>query len=217
MTNTFKDIENDDFVGTIKNRFKVIGKVVDINKEHHNIQYKCLCECGNIFYRRKTEILKHINGACPKCKRIRPEFDGHSKTRLYRVYYAMKQRCYDKKSNEYHNYGERGIKVCSEWLNSFDSFNKWCLNNGYLEGLQLDRIDNNKDYCPNNCKFSTPLENSNNKRTCVYISDSNGETHTINEWSRILGINKNTFWRYIRVKKYSIDYIVKNMLGGDWE
>lgn len=216
MNEIWKDIENDSFVGTIKNRFVVIGKSKNINKKCHNVRYKCLCECGNIFYRTKDEILKHDNGACGKCKRVRPELDGHSKTPLYRVYYAMKQRCYDKNSSEYHNYGGRGISVCEEWLNSFSDFNKWCLNNGYRKGLQLDRIDNNKNYSPDNCKFSTPLENSNNKRTCVYVTH-NDQTHTINEWSRILGINKNTFWRYIRVKKYSIDYIIKHMLGGEWE
>ena len=62
-------------------------------------------------------------------------------------------------------------------------------------------------------RFVTPLENSNNKRTCVYI-EYNGEKHTINEWSRILNINKNTFWRYIRVKNYSIDYIINVIKGG---
>lgn len=213
MKNNFIDIKSDDFVGTIKNRYMVIGKVKNVFKQKHNIYYKCLCECGNVFYRRKDEIIKHTNGACPKCKRIRPEKDNHSKTSLYRVYYAMKERCYDNKSKEYHNYGARGIKVCDEWLLSYKSFYTWCINNGYRKGLQLDRMNNNDDYKPSNCRFVTPIVNSNNKRTCVYITYNN-ETHTINEWSRILGINKNTFWRYIRVKNYSIEYILTNMKKG---
>lgn len=207
----WKDVENDDFVGTVKNRFKVIGKCKNITKSEHNIYYKCKCKCGNIFYRNKYEIMKHENGACKSCKRIRPEFDKHTKEPLYRVYYAMKQRCYDVNSNEYHNYGARGINICKEWLDDYNLFKEWCLNNGYRKGLQIDRIDNNKNYCPSNCRFVTPMENSNNKRTCVYIKH-NGEVHTINQWSRILGINKNTFWRYIRVKQYSIQYVIDNYL-----
>lgn len=212
MNARWKDIENDDFVGTVKNRFKVIGKSVNINKTNHNIYYKCLCNCGNIFYRNKYEIIKHTNGACKNCKRVRPEKDGHTKEPLYRVYYAMKERCYDATSREYHNYGARGIYVCDEWLGSYRLFREWCLNNGYKKGLQLDRIDNDMEYSPNNCRFVTPIENSNNKRTCVYI-EHNGERHTINQWARILGINKNSFWRYIRVKKYSIDYILTNVVN----
>lgn len=208
------DIEDDYFVGTVKNRFKVIGKSKNINKKKHNIYYKCECECGNIFYRTKYEITKHKNGACKKCKRLRPELDNHTKEPLYRVYYAMKQRCYDKHAKEYHNYGGRGIIVSDEWVDSYNSFKEWCLHNGYKKGLQLDRMNNNGNYTPSNCRFVTPLENSNNKRTCVYITYNN-EVHTINEWARILGINKNTFWRYIRVKHYTIEYILQNMIGGD--
>ena len=210
--NDLIDIEDDDFVGTVKNRFKVIGKSINTNRTKHNMYYKCLCNCGNIFYRNKYEIMKHENGACKYCKRIRPEKDGHTKEPLYRVYYAMKQRCYDMESKEYHNYGKRGIIVCDEWLNSYKSFRDWCLENGYKKGLQLDRIDNDKEYSPSNCRFATPIENSNNKRTCVYI-EYNGEIHTINEWARILKINKNTFWRYVRAKNYSIDYILKNVIN----
>lgn len=208
----WKDIENDDFVGTTKNRFKVVGKSVNINKTNHNVYYKCLCNCGNIFYRNKYEIIKHTNGACKNCKRIRPEKDGHTKEPLYRVYYGMKERCYDITSREYHNYGARGIYVCDEWLGSYQLFREWCLGNGYKKGLQLDRIDNDMGYSPDNCRFVTPIENSNNKRTCVYI-EYDGERHTINQWARILGINKNSFWRYIRVKKYSIDYILTNIVN----
>lgn len=214
LERNFIDMPDDEFVGTIKHRFIVIGKCKDINRTSHNIFYKCKCECGNIFYRNKYEIQKHINGCCPKCKRYgRLDYDGHTKHPLYRVYYAMKQRCFDKNSSEYHNYGARGITVCKEWMDSYQTFYQWCLENGYRKGLQLDRLDNNKSYSPDNCRFSTPLENSNNKRTCIYL-EYNGELHTINGWARILNINKNTFWRYIRVKNYSIEYIVNYIQKG---
>lgn len=210
---SFVDIPNDDFVGTVKNRFKVIGKCIDENKKHNYVYYKCLCECGNIFYRNKYEIKKHVNGSCRNCKRIRYDCDYHTKTPLYRVYYAMRQRCYDTNCNEYKNYGMRNINIDESWLN-YDNFYKWAITNGYRKGLQLDRIDNDGNYGPNNCRWVTPMQNSNNKRTCVYITHNN-QTHTINEWSRILKINKNTFWRYIRVKHYSIDYIINVIKGGD--
>lgn len=84
--------------------------------------------------------------------------------RLYNIYRNMKQRCHNPKAHQYKDYGERGIYVCDEWKNSFSSFVKWALNNGYEDGLTIDRINNNAGYCPNNCRFTTMLEQERNRR-----------------------------------------------------
>jgi len=76
----------------------------------------------------------------------------------------MKQRCYNRKHDHYPTYGGRGIRVCDEWLASFDAFQQWATQNGYRPGLQLDRIDNERGYTPDNCRFVTPADNARNKR-----------------------------------------------------
>lgn len=83
---------------------------------------------------------------------------------LYSTYVAMKQRCHCDRHDSYPVYGGRGICVCDEWRNSFDAFYAWAMRSGYQPGLQLDRIDNEKGYSPDNCRFVTAYENARNKR-----------------------------------------------------
>ena len=83
---------------------------------------------------------------------------------LYSTYVAMKCRCYSKHHDSYGLYGAREITVCEEWRNSFEAFRKWAVANGYESGLQLDRIDNDKGYSPDNCRFVTRIANARNKR-----------------------------------------------------
>lgn len=198
-----------DLSGKKFGKLSVICRIENTDKKHS--YYKCRCDCGNICIKRSDIIKNSQHKQCGMCKRPRLDMTthGHSNTHLYRVYYAMKQRCYNINCSEYHNYGARDIKVCDEWLNSFTSFYDWAINNGYRKSLQLDRIDNDDDYKPSNCRFVTPIENSNNKRTCVYLTHK-GTTMTMTQWARHLGINENTFWRYVRKKNYSLEYIIDN-------
>ena len=84
---------------------------------------------------------------------------------LYSTYVSMKGRCHNERHQNYRLYGGRGIRVCEEWQESFDVFLSWAMQNGYRSGLQIDRIDNEKGYCPENCRFVTCAENQRNKRT----------------------------------------------------
>ena len=101
----------------------------------------------------------------------------------------MKGRCYVKTYGEYKHYGAKGIKVCDEWRFDFMAFYNWSINNGYADHLSLDRIDYCGNYEPNNCRWATSFQQANNRSNNVNLTN-NGETHTISEWSRIVGIKK---------------------------
>lgn len=111
-----------------------------------NPTQSCGCLTSNIIRKQKT---KH--GMCD--------------SEMYRRWCGMKSRCYDTKDKRYRRYGGRGITICNEWLNDFNAFNKWSLDNGGVDGkrLQIDRKDNDKGYSPNNCRYVTNAENSRNK------------------------------------------------------
>jgi len=109
--------------------------------------------------------------------------------RLRYVYYDMIRRCHKETSNHYKYYGGRGIKVCEEWRKDCCNFYRWAKDNGYDVGLQIDRIDNDGDYCPENCRWITPSKNNYNKSDTRFIT-YNGEKHTLIEWESITGISK---------------------------
>lgn len=92
----------------------------------------------------------------------------------------MIRRCRNANRENYTRYGGRGIKVCDEWLNSFEAFRDWALANGYADNLTLDRIDNNKGYYPENCRWATPKEQSNNKRNNL-VYTIKGKTQTLKQ------------------------------------
>ena len=106
----------------------------------------------------------------------------------YGSYHSMMDRCYRKTAKNYKFYGGRGITACEEWHEP-ENFAKWASESGYKKGLWLDRIDTNGDYCPENCKWSTPQEQANNRRNNNVLT-YRGESHTLAEWARILGVKK---------------------------
>lgn len=130
-------------------------------------------------------------------------------SKLYYLWCGMNSRCNYKKNRNYKNYGARGIKVCNEWKD-FKKFKEWALNNNYQENVKrgqctLDRIDNNKNYEPNNCRFITNKQQCNNKRNNIVVKYKN-EEHTLKEWCEILKLKYQTILR-----KYHNNWNVKDM------
>ena len=172
------------------------GRLTVIERAAENLSGKpawhCRCDCGNHVTVRGNALHTGNTMSCgclrvDTCKGTKTTH-GSSKTRLFYTYNNMKHRCYYKKSKDYENYGGRGICVCDEWLHSFETFKKWALENGYSEGLSIDRIDPNGNYCPENCRWTTMQVQGKNKRMC-YLT-FNGETKTREEWSMVTGISR---------------------------
>lgn len=130
----------------------------------------------------------------------------HNKTntKIYHCYNHIKQRCYNPKDKRYKDYGGRGITMCDEWLNDFMTFYDWSMNNGYYEGLTIDRIDNNKCYSPYNCRWVDMKTQSRNRRSNVNYT-INGDTHCLKDWCKILNLNYSSvttrLWRGWTIEK----------------
>ena len=123
--------------------------------------------------------------------------------RLYSIWKTMRQRCLNPKSTNFHKYGARGITVCEEW-DSFISFQDWAYLNGYAQNLTLDRIDNDGDYEPANCRWATYIEQNNNRRDNKRITFQD-QTMTISEWARYLGMSVTTLWSRLYEYNWSIE------------
>lgn len=182
-----EDLKNQRFGNLV-----VIERVENLNKK---TRWKCICDCGNY----KNVLSNHLksgaitNCGCIKSKQISKANTKHglSNSRIYRIYNHMKDRCYRKNDKRYKDYGGRGIKICKEWIekeNGFMNFYNWAMNNGYDENLTIDRIDVNGNYEPDNCRWSTMIQQCNNTRKNRYY-EYNGETHTLAEWGRIYNIS----------------------------
>lgn len=119
--------------------------------------------------------------------------------KLYNVWRGIKKRCNNPNHYAYDSYGGRGIKLSKEWEN-FENFYSWSLANGYKVGLTLDRIDNDSDYSPVNCRWATWKEQGNNRRTNIFIT-FNEKTQTLTMWADELGISTEMLWS--RLNKYN--------------
>lgn len=171
------------------------------NRNCYDYFWNCICKCGKQVVRKERSLKEKknhnqiISCGCSRGKFFKEnnpkKTHGLSKTRIYKIYCKMKERCYYKEYPEFYLYGGRGIKICDEWLNDFKTFYKWALENNYNENLSIDRIDYNGDYEPNNCRWADNIAQANNKRNNIVLTH-NGQTHTMPEWARILNLPYST-------------------------
>lgn len=206
-----KDMTNYKFNGcTVLKRVENKGK---------HVCWLCVCKCGNEFVVRGTDIRTGNTKSCgclnKKLAGDRARKHGNRNSRLYNIWNNMKMRCSNINSINYKNYGERGIKVCDEWLDSFENFYKWSMNSGYDDTLTLDRIDNDDDYKPNNCRWSDYTQQERNRRN-NHILEYNNEKHSIAEWSDITGIPYSSLWSRIK-KGWSVEKALTQPLRGQKE
>lgn len=180
-----------DLTGQKFGKLEVIKKSNLHNKKDKHAYWKCKCDCGN-YCIVASHHLK--NGNTKSCGCLN---NGKSHTRLYRIWTDIKCRCYRKVENSYCYYGGRGITVCDEWLQDFQAFYDWAMTNGYADNLTIDRINNDKGYSPDNCRWVTMKEQTNNRQSNHLITYE-GKTQTIAQWAEELNIKQNTLLYRIR-------------------
>jgi len=170
------------------------------------IYFNCYCECGKVISTYYRNVLSGQSKSCGCYAKERVSetmtIHGKTNTRIYRIWQNMIRRCVDKNIPAYKNYGGHGIVVCDRWMlfeNFYDD-----MSSDYSEKLYLDRIDNNKNYSFNNCRWSGRLEQANNKRNNLIITIKK-ETKTLPEWCRSLGLNYHAVYARMFKLKWSLE------------
>lgn len=178
---------------------KRFGHLVVIAFDHcdkekdYRLYQKCQCDCGNVKIIDGHSLRKGQTMTCGKCHSMWNE-NCYSRERLYKVYESMKARCLCETSQSYKHYGGRGIKICDEWLAGYEIFREQAIENGYDESapygkLTIERIDVNGNYCPENCRLASMLEQARNRRNTKYY-EYNGELKRLDELSDLYGVDK---------------------------
>ncbi len=183
-------------------RFGKLTAIRRCGSNGHSSLWVCKCDCGN-----ETIItLSHLRQGTKSCgclsKEISSERGHKSKigersrkhgdfgTKLYGIWAGMKRRCQNPNTKYYSDYGGRGIAVCEEWQ-EYEPFKEWALDDGYQEGMSIERIDVDGNYCPANCKWIPLSEQNANKRISIKI-EHQGRVYTIKEISQITGLKERT-------------------------
>lgn len=196
----FKDLSGQRFGRLVA--IKSMGK----SSVHGSMTWLCQCDCGGNVVARADQIKSGNTKSCgclSEESRHKPKKHGGSSTKLYKVWTSIKGRCLNKNSQGFRFYGERGISICPEWL-SFDVFRDWALSNGYKKGLSIERIDNNKGYFPENCKWIKMTDQRDNQRSTRRVT-LNGQTKTLKQWSKATGIKHTTLSTRIFERNWPIE------------
>jgi len=159
------NLVNNDLTNKTYGKLSVIKRVE--NNKHGKSQWLCKCECGGTKIVSGRGLNSGDTRSCGCLRRNSGFKHGLRFTRQYRILQNMKSRCYNPKATKYINYGGRGIKICDEWLDEekgIENFYNWSIENGYSDDLSIDRIDNDGDYEPDNCRWVTYKEQNLNKR-----------------------------------------------------
>lgn len=189
-----------DLTGQRFGRLIVLAK--SNSKQGGKTWWTCRCDCGKILDVWSVYLRNGTTKSCGCLSRELSSYrfrairkaqgaDGRSATRLYSIWRGMIQRCENPNAHYYDHYGGRGIQVCKEWRNSFSAFRQWALKNGYGEGLTIDRIDNDGNYSPENCRWADSFIQCNNMRSNRMITYA-GKTLSVSQWAVELGISRST-------------------------
>lgn len=188
----------------LNQRFGKLVVVAPSKPKNNETMWECKCDCGNITIVSTSNLRANriLSCGCLKLQRLLERSTTHNQrhTHLYEVWKSLRQRCNNPKHASYYNYGGRGIAVCDEWNKSFQAFYDWSYANGYSTEnqkdeklkLTIDRINNDGNYEPSNCRWVDRKTQARNMRTTKFITFK-GQTKSIPEWCELYGINRNSF------------------------
>lgn len=192
-------IKDSDYIG------KTFGYWVVVKPEKGNSRkkaYLCQCKCGKYKIVNADTLKLGTSKSCGcfhKEDMIKRQ-TTHGKTgqRIMNIYYDIKSRCYDNKNKRFADYGGRGVAMCEEWVNNSSAFVEWALNNGYSDELTIDRVNNDGNYEPTNCRWTTIKEQAQNRRSCIMLTYF-GVTKNLKQWCECIGEDyKKIYGRYHR-------------------
>lgn len=189
------------------------GRLIVIKEHGRNKQGKavwlCQCECGNLKTVYSYSLISKTTLSCgclqKEVVKERSITHNKTKTRLYKTWANIKTRCYNPKFTYYKYYGGRGIKMCDEWQ-AFEAFHAWAITSGYSDNLTIERIKNDGNYEPGNCKWVTMKEQANNKSSNQNLSYA-GKTQTLKQWSEEIGISY-----YALIQRLHLGWSAKEIL-----
>lgn len=198
-----------DLVGKKFGRLSVVKRVE--NNHNGDTMFLCLCDCGNYTKVSSPNLRRnHVKSCGCVKKETSPTWrtkHGLTDSRIHKTWSAMKQRCFNKNCNAYPTYGGRGITVCDEWKNDFLAFYNWAIAHGYSDTLTIDRIDPNGNYEPSNCRWIEIKKQCDNRRNTLRL-EYNGETHTIGEWSKIVGVSESTLRSRYYTRRWPVEKVL---------
>lgn len=196
------------FIDLVGQRFTRLVVIQRLPPNGQKARWLCQCDCGNTHEAQGTHLRKGLvpSCGCLKSEKIRKSRTKHgrSKSPIVQVWIDMHKRCCNPNCREYKNYGARGITVCDEWRDVHAFLRD--MESGYKPGLELDRIDNEKGYSKENCRWTTHKTNCNNRRTNKFL-EYNGERKTIVQWAESCGINKQTFYGRVVKAGWSLERV----------
>ena len=192
-----------------------IIREVEQTRSAHSVtrRFLCKCDCGNEVVCRITNLRSGITKSCGCYKKYvashRRDCHHLKNTRIYRIWSGMKRRCYNKHNEHFDRYGGRGIVVCEEWKTDFMNFYDWAMVSGYKDGLSIDRIDNNGNYEPSNCRWATQKQQVLNSTGIIKCSVG-GTDASLTDIAEILGVSFRRIRRivYLFEKGYSVSELL---------
>ena len=195
-------------VGKRYGRLVVIEKADSLNG---HVRWRCKCDCGNecVVHGSALKSGNTTSCGCYKTENAKKLYSTvrQNDKRLYAVWNGIKQRCTNPNSKSYQNYGGRGIEMDSEWANHYESFYNWAINAGYRTGMEIDRIDNNGNYCASNCRFVDDIIQANNKRN-VKLYEIDGVEKSLPQWCR----EYNQDYWLVRQRVYKLGWTIEEAL-----
>ena len=174
------------------------------DKSGRKVRYvECICECGKICKVRLHALRRGrvLSCGCLRTETTIKKFTKHGLSKrhpLYGIWKGMKERCVNKNHFAYKDYGGRGIEVCGQWLHDFGNFYTWCISNGWRKGLSIDRIDNNKGYNTDNCRFADIFTQARNKRSNIPITYKEKTWHSAAQFCSDMNIPYRRFYQRIK-------------------